>query len=373
VPPLEESVTDFISGVGEICNRVGAAALLPNDHEGVTQIFASRPALGGAVVVAPTVAQYEAVCNKHGLTATAVRAGVDRPASVLLDASSADGLPLTLPCIVKPDTTDTEVNDEVVHHPAVMVETQPELHRAVENLIASTGTAMIEEFIVGRPWRVHFVAGETTFACVPVLTLRSYPRLVGMSTMQTVPARVPSALFDAARRLIQAIAYQGPGSVQFIEREGRFFVHDVNLRLPASVALSVRAGLDMPRLSVSLALGGEEIHDPPLRSATYLWLGGELRALRDDRTAGRPVLTQAVRLGATVLNAAVRPSYVIDFPRRGLSSTDSRNSGLSGAGASVAHGVIDPVRRVEGAGDLGGEDANSIAPVEHRAAKLAER
>jgi len=118
---------------------------------------------------------------------------------------------------------------------------------------------------------------------------------------------------DASRRLISALGYRGPGSVQFIERGGTFYVHDVNLRLPSSVAVSMLAGLDMPRLAVESALGLPlDLQSVELRAGVrYVWLHGELRNLVRRIQSGEPP-SRVWEIAADILLALVSPHRVLD-------------------------------------------------------------
>jgi predicted ATP-grasp superfamily ATP-dependent carboligase len=135
--------------------------------------------------------------------------------------------------------------------------------------------------------------------------------------VQVVRRDAPGQLVGLAERLVRAVGYSGPGSVQFIERDGHFFVHDVNLRLPATVALTIAAGLDLPRLSVDAALGrAPDLSGLRIRyGATYLWLGGELRAVLAARPAGRRA-TGLLGLAFETLRGLVEPTHVVDLPAR---------------------------------------------------------
>ena len=68
-------------------------------------------------------------------------------------------------------------------------------------------------------------------------------------------------------------------SLSFIERDGRFMVHDVNLRLGATVEGSLRAGFDIPGRCVAAALGRPSPPLPPLAPTRYVRFDGEVKGL----------------------------------------------------------------------------------------------
>lgn len=305
---------DFLDDVERICRMFAVDAVLSNDDEGITQLLAGHPdRLAGAVFVGPTAEQYERVCDKGRLHATARAAGLDTPLAVTVESPDADVDWPPLPSVVKPRTTQTQVAGTLVRRSAIVVATPGERAAAVAEICRATGSAIVEERIVGASWRAHFVGDGSDVAIVPVTTVRSSPEEAGMSSVQTVAAAAPGALVDASRTLIAALGYRGPGSVQFIERGGTFYVHDVNLRLPSSVAVSMLAGLDMPRLAVESALGRPlDLRSVALRAGVrYVWLHGELRNLVRRIQAGDP-LSRIWEIAADILLALVSPHRVLD-------------------------------------------------------------
>jgi hypothetical protein len=113
-----------------------------------------------------------------------------------------------------------------------------------------------------------------------------------------------------ASRLLELVDYRGPGSIQAFERDGDLVVHDVNLRLPITVAVTIRAGLDMPRLAVESALG-EPLRTPTrLVPATYVGLD-EVRHLVAS-VRGRDGATPARRIAADLWRGVVRRDFVLD-------------------------------------------------------------
>jgi carbamoyl-phosphate synthase large subunit len=304
----------FLEEVERICVEHSIDAVMSNDDEGITQLLATDlPSPGGAVFVGPTADQYDRVCDKSNLHESAREAGLDTPAFAHADeAGHAPDWP-PLPSIVKPRITQTRTSGGLIRRNAIVVNTPAERDAAVAAVCAATGGAVVEERIVGTAWRAHFVADVGRLAMVPVTTIRSSPEDAGMSSVQTVPALAPPELHRASQQLLEFLDYQGPGSFQFIERDGHFYLHDVNLRLPSSVALTMLAGLDMPRLAVEVALGRSASLDAVrIRSGVrYVWLHGELRNLA-NRVREREPLRRVWEIASEILLAALSPRRVLD-------------------------------------------------------------
>jgi predicted ATP-grasp superfamily ATP-dependent carboligase len=304
----------FLEHVERICRDHSVGAVLPGDDEGITQLLATRlPRPANAILVGPDATQYAQACDKSNLHATAKAAGLEAPSAAHVGDGGPDTAWPPLPSIVKPRTTQTQIAGGFVARTAILVTTPAEREAAVAEICAATGGAVVEERVVGRAWRTHFVTDIAHTAAVPVITVRSSPEVAGMSSVQTVAPAIPPELQAASQRLIEFLHYSGPGSFQFIERDGQFFIHDVNLRLPSSVAVTILAGLDMPRLGVEVALGRETALDsvtirPGVR---YVWLNGELRTLV-RRIAAREPVPRIWEVAADIVLAAVVPGRVLD-------------------------------------------------------------
>jgi carbamoylphosphate synthase large subunit len=305
---------DFLWDVERICRFHAVDAVMSNDDEGITQLLArEQQRLMGAVFVGPTSDQYDRVCDKAQLHDTARAAGLDAPRAATVDSSAGTVDWPPLPSVVKPRTTQTQVAGTLIRRNAIVVRTPEERAAAVAEVCEATGGAVIEERIVGTPWRAHFVGDGSEVAIVPVTTIRSSPEEAGMSSVQTVASAAPPPLLEASRRLISALGYRGPGSVQFIERDGTFYVHDVNLRLPSSVAVSMLAGLDMPSLAVAVALGmPADLRSIRVRPGVrYVWFLGELRNLV-TRIRRREPLPRVWEVAADIALAFASPRRVLD-------------------------------------------------------------
>src|SRR5215475_16190685 len=106
--------------------------------------------------------------------------------------------------------------------------------------------------------------------------------------------------------------------------------------MPAAVAGTIAAGLDMPRLALEIALGRERLGEQsPGRQVRYVWFPGELKALR-DRIGGQDV----GRSGGAIMSSLVLGAV---SPRRRLVPFDVRDPAPTLAGMSEAL-----VRRSEG-------------------------
>jgi carbamoylphosphate synthase large subunit len=308
-PPVRAH-EDLLAFVAEVCAREGVDVVVPVDEDLVRLMAHRRPDLGGAVVAGPDGRQYDALCDKLALARAAAACGVDHPRTVLVTAAGPDGPWPSLPSVVKPRISMSSMGD----FPISSVETAQERDAAVARLRAAGGDALVQERIVdGRRWVAHCVRGATGTACVVSRILHDHPRDTGVASVQhTVPG--PPAVVEGAARLLAHVDYRGPATLSFLESQGRYLVHDVNLRLGASTGLLVRSGFDMPARAAQVTLGDERgAAVPDWRPMSYVRTDGEVVALRDAllRAPGHEpaaLLARRLAFGALGPRAMLDPS-----------------------------------------------------------------
>jgi carbamoyl-phosphate synthase large subunit len=263
----------------------------------------------GVTVVGPTASQFRALCDKQRLGETAALAGLSVPRRALVRSGGREGDWPTLPSLVKPRATSLATAHLVTRKPTV-VRTAVERDRAVRGLVQEGADVLVEEQVRGRAWRVHFVRATDGVGLLTLRAERSFPVHTGQSSVQTVAREdAPPQLAAGAVRLLDLVDYCGPGSIQAFERQGEIVVHDVNLRLPITVAVTIRAGFDMPRLAVEAALG-EPLRMPTrFVPATYVGLD-EVRHLAAS-LRGRDGATPARRIAADLGRGVVRRDFVL--------------------------------------------------------------
>jgi hypothetical protein len=194
---------------------------------------------------------------------------------------------------------------------AVTARTEAERTAAIEELLAAGREAIVQELLSGPRWFAHSVGLGPEFRFLAFEALADYPRNSGPASFLRTGA-APPGVREATLRLMELVGYEGPCSLSFIEHDGRLQVHDVNLRLGATVGASIRAGFDIPRLAVDAALGRgaapEEVVAPAL---TYVRMDGEWSALIDElrgRGTGEPKGPLAGRL----VRGALAPGWMLD-------------------------------------------------------------
>ncbi len=301
--PAAREKPEFVTAVREICERESVRAIVPLSDEVQAALLTRPEAAGEAVVVGPSLEEFRRLGDKVGLLETAAVAGVGKPlTAVITSADELRELP-PLPGYVKVATCI------YAGRPAgrpVRVTERAECERVVKQWTDRGDTVLVQEEIGGVHWRFHFVRGRRCCHQVAARQLGDQPYRVGQSTVLEFCA-MPPELARISRRLLDVAGYRGMGSIQWIERDGEWFIHDVNLRIPAAVAGTIAAGLDMPRLGVETALGGEPASAETLaRHVRYVWFPGELAALR-DALCGAPSGRSPRQIAGSLLLGTVSP------------------------------------------------------------------
>ena len=300
----------FVEAVRTICRDRSIAAVFPVSEDALRIIAEREPDLAGAEVAGPSRDQYARLCDKGLLGASAARAGVAHPETVVVPQGGQVPAWPPLPSVVKPRVA----GESLEARPVAIVTSAAQRTTAVAELHEQGLEPIVQELVVGRRWSVHGARGRGFFRACAIEIQESYPRGAGTSSVsRSVPP--PPHLLECARSLLELVDYRGPCSFNFIERDGTFLVHDVNLRVSDSVGLSIRSGLDVPRLGLEAALG---IADPAEqsrgRSFFYVSSRGELAALLDG-LRGRGAGEDSLRIAGRLAHGVASPRGIADpFP-----------------------------------------------------------
>lgn len=288
VAPVRVPPTRTAEWVEAYCRTHDVDVVLPTTED-LTRALALAGEGLTVTVAGPDAAQYAALCDKAGLGATCARADVGHPRTYV-DGAVPPGESLPLPAIVK---TSGSGEDGDADFPVLLATTARDRDTRLAAMAAAGVGAVVQEVITGPAWVLHGVRdrdGHCPLAAA--LAVTTWPRDAGVSSVTRVMPGA-DALARTATPLLDAVDYVGPWCINGFERDGRLVVHDVNLRVAASVQAAIAAGLDVPVLGVAAAVGQTVAEDVPLRPVTYASLDGELRAAfaalraRDWREAAR--------------------------------------------------------------------------------------
>ena len=117
-PSPVEDADGFVEKIGDVCRHERVDALLPLDEASLRLLVMRAGRFGGAVVCGPTEAQFQALCDKVALAATAERAGVATPQRAVVDSLESPVEWPPLPSIVKPASTGMIVDGSIIYRTA---------------------------------------------------------------------------------------------------------------------------------------------------------------------------------------------------------------------------------------------------------------
>jgi D-aspartate ligase len=281
VPAPGAGATAFVAAVRRAVERFGVDVILPLSESALAAI-AER---GGDDLVGrlagPTREQYRLLADKERLGGLAVRLGVGLMPGVIVGVDGMPAAPLPgPPVVVKPLASASASAGGVVYQRPVFAATAGERDRAIATIAAVADRVLVQPYLEGPRWHVHAWRTDAASGGIASMVRRSWPPRTGMTSASEVVDH-PAAV-EAVIALLREIGYRGVASADLIALPGGgFAIHDVNPRLPFSVAEAVGAGLDTPRLAVEIALGAREPYTaPPAPDGTrYHWVSGEARWL----------------------------------------------------------------------------------------------
>jgi predicted ATP-grasp superfamily ATP-dependent carboligase len=216
-----------------------------------------------------------------------------------------------LPVVAKP-ARSWVMRDGTAHRLSGSLATSPgEAEDVVERMSGAGAEVILQEWVPGSRESVITCYSDGDFAASFALrVLRTHPPLGGSSVVRESLPLSPE-LVEPAHRLVRAAGLEGVSEIEFRrDAKGRLVLMEINPRLPATVELAVRAGLDFPQLLYLWALGQPLPSPSPYRIGLRLrWLGGDLRWLLETFQAqGQPGVMPALGATGTFVRDFFRPS-----------------------------------------------------------------
>ncbi len=266
-----EHVLDQTEACVLISSSDGTIALLRQHRERLekrTQIaLAKEPALSIAV-------------NKEQTLAIAERLGLHIPKGVTVcSVAEVAGAvrEIGLPAVVKPVESWVGGEQHGVRYMSRLVTTLQESYEAVEELTATGGTTLFQQFLTGRREAVSFLyAKGEMYGRFAQWAKRTEPPLGGQSVLRQSIA-IPPDVGEQAERLVREIELEGYSEVEFRrDRAGIPYLMEINPRLSASVEIAVRSGVDFPALLYQWASGER------MEKIEHYRTGGWMRYLKGD-------------------------------------------------------------------------------------------
>jgi predicted ATP-grasp superfamily ATP-dependent carboligase len=264
--------------------------------------------------------------NKEQTLAIAQRLGLRVPRGVTVCSVkevSAALREIALPAVVKP--IESWVWGEHYHgvrYASRLVTTPDEARIAVEELTASGGTTLFQQFLTGRREAVSFLyANGKMHARFAQWAKRTEPPLGGQSVLRQSIA-IPPDIGTQAERLVREIELEGYSEVEFRrDSAGAAYLMEINPRLSASVEIAVRSGIDFPYLLYQWASGGV------IDTVNNYRVGGWMRYLKGDIMTTIEAIQQRGRPGVASPAQAILDFWLSFFMPTGYDYLDWKDLG----------------------------------------------
>ena len=238
----------------------------------------------GAVVPYPAHDVVVNTLDKSRLAAAAARAGMRTPRILLPDELDA----LAGPFVVKPVVNGAAGSEGPSKIPALRVPDAAAARAAARAVTQAGGTPVVQEVVEGPLSALVLLLapdGEV-LAASQQRADRMQPPGAGVSARARTVA-VDEALVERAAALLRGTGWWGLAELQFVGEHDPALI-DVNGRFYGSLALAVRAGLNLPDLWGRVALGATVPAGSRARPGVrYQWLEGDLRRAMSQAEGGR--------------------------------------------------------------------------------------
>jgi predicted ATP-grasp superfamily ATP-dependent carboligase len=292
----DEGGDDYLAFVEQVLDDSGSCVLIPASDGTIELVRRHRKRLERRVSIALAKEPGLGIAiNKEQTLAVASRIGLGVPRGMTVRDMGDVSMALReigVPAVVKPTESWIGGEDQGRRVVSQLVTTPTEAARAIEELTASGGSVLFQQFLTGRREALSFLyAGGEFYARFAQWAKHTDPPLGGTSVLRQSIA-IPEDTGEQAERLIRAIDLEGYSEVEFRrDSAGTPYLMEINPRLSASVEIAVRAGVDFPWLLYQWA-NGERI-DRVEGYRTGLWM----RYLWGDIAATAAVVRERAQPG----------------------------------------------------------------------------
>ncbi|MBI4609217.1 MAG: ATP-grasp domain-containing protein [Candidatus Rokubacteria bacterium] len=288
-PSPAGGVDAFVSGLCRILDEVRPMMLMPMTERTILALMVRREEIESRVALAPLPAPeaLSVVFDKHATIELATSLGVPVPKTLRLSGlEDLDRLrsEISFPAVIKPRRSEIWTADDriVPGGPVEYCFSAEELEAKYLAVHRRAPLPLIQEFIPGEGYGVSVLYRrgrlKALFAHRRLRMIR--PTGSGSSLRESIAP--PPAMVDAARALLDALAWHGVAMVEFKldARDGTPKLMEVNGRFWNSVPLAVAAGVDFPFLLYRLAVDGDVREHLEYRVGVQSrWLVGDVRHL----------------------------------------------------------------------------------------------
>jgi predicted ATP-grasp superfamily ATP-dependent carboligase len=287
-----ENLPAYLLAMAETCHLKGSV-LFPSSDEHV-RILAQHASLltKHFVLATPPWQTVKHFYDKRLTYALAQDAGVAIPHTFLPEnAYRLSNLGFEFPVILKPAIIGPFLG--ATQKKAYRADNLQELQRCFEAMsrVIAPAEVIVQELLPEPSKNLFSFAGYfregEAIAGLAVKRVRQYPKDFGRSSTLVEMVELPE-LENLAHRILKAISYTGLAEVEFMwnAKRARFELIEVNARLWAWQSLMIAAGLDLPWLAFSEAIGRKTAIGGQRRRAKWACLSNDMRAVAPELLSG---------------------------------------------------------------------------------------
>ena len=243
-----------------------------------------------AVSVLPSNGALDCMLDKEQTRAHATTVGVPVPRTCLLTSPDAPGLDAPFPRVLKPTRSKVRMGGRWHTLAPAIVGNDAERTQVLETWLPHV-SVQEQAYVAGVGQGINVLMNrgvvKWTFCYERIHELP----LTGGGSAYRKSIRPSEDLLDAARRLLEPLAWHGVAMVECKRsKDGALTLMEVNPRLWGSLALPIDCGVDFPRGLAALASGMPLIRQPRYRVPHYtrsvlddvVWMKANLRARHSD-------------------------------------------------------------------------------------------
>ena len=278
LPEPEAGVDAFVSAV----DRLGYDVVLPATDAALAALASGADGLRAALPFPAEAAL--GLLDKQRVADAAARVGLRAPVSY-------DEHDAPLPAVVKPRTHWSPGAPGRVE--SVVVDTPSALQAQVAAVRAAGGEPLVQPFLAGSLVAVVIVAARdgTRLGWVQQRADAVWPSPAGVSC-RAVTEPPDAALVDGVFGLLAELGWWGVAQAQFLADADGMWLIDLNGRLYGSLPLALAAGVPVPELLVSVALGrAVAVVGGGRPGVRFRWVEGDLRRAWRERSVA-PLLAR---------------------------------------------------------------------------------
>jgi predicted ATP-grasp superfamily ATP-dependent carboligase len=268
----------------------------------------------------------EGIIDKRRQYATAERLGLPIPQTSFADPGD-DGRRLAervhhYPCIMKPVVAHRwrrrEAHAATGGRKAIFVGSREELITGYDRIRRFDPLVMVQEVIPGGDERLVTFLSYFDAVARPVgycirKKIRQYP--VDFGHCMITESCFDEVVREQSIRLLSGLGYHGLSGVEWKldPRTGRYLLIEINARAVQTIGLAAACGVDLPWVAFLDKLGQRvDLPQDFEEGVKWLWLTGDLRALRDLRRMGALTLRDWLR---SLRGKKVHAVWAVDDPR----------------------------------------------------------